>query len=81
MESLLRRQGLHTVCESALCPNLGECFARGTATFLIMGDMCTRSCSFCGVATGRPGAWTGVSPSVWPPPRRSLVCVMWWSLR
>jgi lipoyl synthase len=56
MESLLRRQGLHTVCESALCPNLGECFARGTATFLIMGEVCTRACAFCGVATGRPEA-------------------------
>jgi lipoyl synthase len=56
MESLLRRQGLHSVCETALCPNLGECFAHGTATFLIMGDVCTRDCAFCGVGTGRPGA-------------------------
>ena len=55
MEGLLRDRGLHTVCESALCPNLGECFHRGTATFLIMGDVCTRNCSFCGVTTGRPG--------------------------
>jgi lipoic acid synthetase len=54
MEVLLRERGLHTVCESALCPNLGECFARGTATFLIMGDVCTRDCGFCGVAGGRP---------------------------
>jgi len=56
MEKLLRQRHLHTVCESALCPNLGECFARGTATFLILGDICTRDCRFCGVATGRPGA-------------------------
>ncbi len=54
MEGLLRARNLHTVCESALCPNLGTCFARGTATFLIMGDVCTRGCRFCGVATGQP---------------------------
>jgi lipoic acid synthetase len=54
MEHLLRGRGLHTVCESALCPNLGECFERGTATFLIMGDICTRDCRFCGVAGGCP---------------------------
>ncbi len=54
MEGLLRRRGLHTVCESALCPNLGECFGRGTATFLIMGDVCTRECGFCGVTSSAP---------------------------
>jgi lipoic acid synthetase len=47
---------LHTVCESARCPNLGECWRRGTATFMIMGDICTRSCRFCAVKTGRPDA-------------------------
>lgn len=56
MEDLLRGRCLHTVCESALCPNLGDCFQWGTATFLIMGDVCTRDCSFCGVKTGHPGA-------------------------
>ncbi len=55
MEGLLRQRGLHTVCESALCPNLGECFGRGTATFLIMGDLCTRNCAFCGVTSAIPG--------------------------
>jgi lipoic acid synthetase len=55
MGALLRERHLHTVCESALCPNLGECFAAGTATFLIMGDVCTRDCGFCGVTTGPPG--------------------------
>ncbi len=45
---------LHTVCESAKCPNLGECWARGTSTFMILGDVCTRSCGFCAVKTGRP---------------------------
>jgi lipoyl synthase len=54
MEALLRRRGLHTVCESALCPNLGECFGKGTATFLIMGDICTRNCGFCGVTSAVP---------------------------
>jgi lipoic acid synthetase len=56
MEALLRRQGLHTVCESALCPNLGECFGKGTAAFLIMGDVCTRHCGFCGVTSAAPGS-------------------------
>ena len=55
MEALLRRRGLHTVCESALCPNLGECFGKGTATFLVMGDVCTRNCGFCGVTSAIPG--------------------------
>lgn len=55
MESLLRTRGLHSVCESALCPNLGECFGKGTATFLIMGDVCTRNCGFCGVTNSQPG--------------------------
>ena len=45
---------LHTVCESARCPNLGECWKSGTATFMIMGDICTRSCKFCAISTGRP---------------------------
>jgi lipoic acid synthetase len=51
---LLREQGLASVCEEAACPNLGECFAHGTATFLLMGDICTRRCPFCDVAHGRP---------------------------
>jgi lipoic acid synthetase len=62
MESLLRERRLHTVCESALCPNLGECFAQGTATFLILGDVCTRDCGFCGVASGAPGAVDSTEP-------------------
>lgn len=51
---LLRDQQLHTVCQSAACPNLGECWARGTATFMIGGNLCTRRCGFCDVLTGRP---------------------------
>jgi len=54
LKRLLREQQLHTVCEEAACPNLGECFAHGTATFMIMGDICTRRCPFCDVAHGRP---------------------------
>ncbi|MCK4742953.1 MAG: lipoyl synthase [Sulfuriflexus sp.] len=54
LKKLLREQQLHTVCEEAACPNLGECFAHGTATFMIMGDICTRRCPFCDVAHGRP---------------------------
>jgi lipoic acid synthetase len=54
IKGILREQGLHTVCEEASCPNLGECFAHGTATFMIMGDICTRRCPFCDVAHGRP---------------------------
>jgi lipoyl synthase len=50
----LRRYGLHTVCESARCPNIHECFSRGAATFMILGDRCTRACGFCAVPKGRP---------------------------
>jgi lipoic acid synthetase len=56
IKSLLRSQKLHTVCEEASCPNLPECFGGGTATFMIMGDICTRRCPFCDVAHGRPNA-------------------------
>ena len=54
LKSVLRDQKLHTVCEEAACPNLGECFGNGTATFMIMGDICTRRCPFCDVGHGRP---------------------------
>ncbi|HEV8108129.1 MAG TPA: lipoyl synthase [Burkholderiales bacterium] len=54
IKDVLRRQGLHTVCEEASCPNIGECFGKGTATFMILGDICTRRCPFCDVAHGRP---------------------------
>ncbi|MCA9831955.1 MAG: lipoyl synthase [Dehalococcoidia bacterium] len=54
LRSLMRESELHTVCEEARCPNLGECWGRGTATFMILGDTCTRSCGFCAVKTGRP---------------------------
>ncbi|MEW5976191.1 MAG: lipoyl synthase [Acidobacteriota bacterium] len=54
LKKLVRGRQLHTVCESAQCPNIGECWDRGTATFMILGDICTRRCGFCAVATGRP---------------------------
>lgn len=54
LKSLLKEHNLNTVCESAACPNRGECWARSTATFMILGNVCTRSCGFCNVITGRP---------------------------
>lgn len=56
VKKLMRAHGLHTVCEEAMCPNIGECWGRGSATFLLMGDTCTRSCGFCHIKTGRPAA-------------------------
>jgi lipoic acid synthetase len=52
--NLVNEKKLHTVCQSAKCPNMGECWAAGTATLMILGDVCTRSCGFCNIATGRP---------------------------
>jgi lipoic acid synthetase len=54
LKQLIRSKSLHTVCEEARCPNMGECWSAGTATFMILGDTCTRSCGFCAVKTGRP---------------------------
>ncbi|TCS69472.1 lipoic acid synthetase [Sulfuritortus calidifontis] len=54
LKAVLRDKGLHTVCEEASCPNLGECFRHGTATFMILGDLCTRRCPFCDVGHGKP---------------------------
>ncbi|MGZ5760697.1 MAG: lipoyl synthase [Caldimonas sp.] len=54
VKRLLRESQLHTVCEEASCPNIGECFGKGTATFMVLGDLCTRRCPFCDVAHGRP---------------------------
>src|SRR6516164_3986031 len=55
-QRLMRANGLHTVCEEAGCPNIGECWEKKHATFMIMGDTCTRACAFCNVKTGLPGA-------------------------
>ena len=54
LRELLREGGLHTVCEEAHCPNIGDCWERKSATFMILGDICTRACSYCAVATGMP---------------------------
>ena len=54
LQDMLRSEQLHTVCEEAHCPNIGECWERGTATFMILGDICTRACSYCAVTTGTP---------------------------
>jgi len=62
IKRLLRETGLATVCEEAQCPNLGECFGHGTATFMILGDICTRRCPFCDVAHGRPQSLDDAEP-------------------
>lgn len=62
LKDLMRSKRLHTVCEEAMCPNIGECWGAGTATFLIMGDTCTRSCGFCDIKTGRPEALDWAEP-------------------
>lgn len=54
IKNLVNKHGLHTICTSGNCPNIGECWNRGTATFMILGDICTRSCKFCAVKTGKP---------------------------
>ena len=64
VRSLVDNHKLHTICESGNCPNMGECWGEGTATFMILGNVCTRSCGFCAVATGRP------SPVEWDEPQR-----------
>ncbi len=62
LQQLMRRKALHTVCEEANCPNMGECWGAGTATFLMMGDVCTRTCGFCDVKRGRPEALDWLEP-------------------
>ena len=64
LHELMRAKALHTVCEEAMCPNMGECWGSGTATFLMLGDVCTRTCGFCDVKRGRP------SPLDWLEPER-----------
>ena len=60
--NIVRANGLHTVCEEAGCPNIGECWDKKHATFMIMGDTCTRACAFCNVKTGMPGALDAAEP-------------------
>jgi lipoic acid synthetase len=72
---MMRSKSLHTVCEEAMCPNIGECWGSGTATFLMMGDTCTRSCGFCDIQTGRP------APLDWLEPERVARAVQSMDLR
>ncbi len=57
VKKIVKENKLHTICEDGKCPNMGECWGAGTATFMILGNVCTRSCSFCAVATGRPAEY------------------------
>lgn len=75
VRGLMRSKSLHTVCEEANCPNMGECWGHGTATFLMMGDVCTRSCGFCDIKTGRP------NPLDWAEPLRVAEAVKAMNLR
>jgi len=63
LQQLMRELDLHSVCEEAHCPNVGECWEHGTATFMILGDVCTRNCAYCAVAHGRPPAYDIAEPS------------------
>ena len=63
LQQLMRQLDLHTVCEEAHCPNVGECWEHGTATFMILGDVCTRNCAYCAVAHGRPPKFDPAEPS------------------
>lgn len=75
LRRMMRSKALHTVCEEAMCPNIGECWGTGTATFLMMGDTCTRSCGFCDIKTGRP------EPLDWLEPERVARAVKAMNLR
>jgi len=63
LQSLMRSKALHTVCEEAMCPNMGECWGSGTATFLMLGDVCTRTCGFCDIKHGQPSALDWLEPA------------------
>ena len=75
LRDMMRSKALHTVCEEARCPNIGECWGSGTATFLMLGDVCTRSCGFCDIKTGRP------APLDWLEPERVARSVQAMDLR
>ena len=62
VQGLLRKLNLHTVCEESMCPNIGKCFEKKTATFLVMGDICTRNCKFCDITFGKPGPLDSSEP-------------------
>ncbi len=75
LRKMMRAKSLHTVCEQAKCPNIGECWGSGTATFLMLGDICTRSCGFCDLKTGRP------EPLDWLEPERVARAIQTMNLR
>lgn len=75
LRKMMRAKSLHTVCEQAKCPNIGECWGSGTATFLMLGDICTRSCGFCDIKTGRP------EPLDWLEPERVARAIQTMNLR
>jgi len=75
LRGLMRSKTLHTVCEEAMCPNLGDCWSRGTSTFLMLGDVCTRTCGFCDIKHGRPG------PLDWDEPNRVAEAIKAMNLR
>ena len=66
LKDILRKHKMATVCEEAACPNLHECFSHGTATFMIMGEICTRRCPFCDVGHGKPNPLDSEEPAIWP---------------
>ena len=75
-----RELGLHTVCEEAHCPNIGECWSSGTATFMVMSDICTRGCRFCAVNTKRIGPpLDQMIRQASPEPSQRWGLIMWWS--
>ena len=75
VRGLVDKHKLHTICESGNCPNMGECWGEGTATFMILGNICTRSCQFCAVATGRP------KPVEWDEPQRVAEAILFMKVK
>ncbi len=77
--AIVRAHGLHTVCEEAGCPNIGECWEKKHATFMIMGDTCTRACAFCNVKTGLPGPLDPDEPvACRAGDREARALITWW---
>ena len=81
LKAKLRANRLVTVCEEASCPNIHECFGKGTATFMILGEVCTRRCSFCDVAHGRRNRRMPKNRAIWPKPSTTWACATWSSPR
>ena len=77
VKGMMRELGLHTVCEEARCPNIGECWEHKAATFMILGDVCTRNCAYCAVAHGTPAPSILSNRCAWPRPSRGWGCGTW----